>query len=570
MAAMSNSKSYSASCRTPNFCPISQRLVPSGLAVDRGLCVCLLVDQSKFRIRDGSDDETKPTVDFMFDKFTLEMTDIGVPQSTKHVLTIDKKGAYQLRVTGGPANVSKVSDHQLNQAEMTKLAELVSNTNGLKPPKDPRPVWRVDGPFPARYKLILEEDGKSVSIKQTDEGLLNPVLKPLIEFLKQQIRQQEQSGDGVVPGTDKPTSATTSDEKPKQVKGFMFDELTLDTTNPWLLSESYSIVVDNKGACQVGLKMDISAHAVLDVTKIGQPYISEFQLNLHEMTRLADLVSNTNDLNVADVDQQLRIADMTHYKLTLKRNGKTKTVECDAHLLNLTLKPLVSFLEQIHEQEMVLHDITAGAKDPAGALEWLNLKLDSALGRRKPLNPPRLALDYSRLVPRLKTLVKEGDARISDRAKRAISMIKQLGGDRNSDGAADQPLASFSKFRVSTQSRSPDRLAITVAADGWFGVWATTTRGTKADESLSHSHQGKLSPAQLKKLDQLVSATHHFRDKNDGADTPTDFESYVVSAVHESTRRESICLNGGEQPEAYAKLFQFIVPLIEKERTKLP
>ena len=123
---------------------------------------------------------------------------------------------------------------------------------------------------------------------------------------------------------------------------------------------------------------------------------------------------------------------------------------------------------------------------------------------------------------------------------------------------------------MSTKSRSPDRLAITVAADGWFGVWGTTTGGTKADESLSHSHQGKLSPAQLKKLDQLVSATHHFRDKNDGADTPTDFESYVVAATHESTWRESICLNGGEQPEAYAKLFQFIVPLIEKERKKLP
>ena len=166
----------------------------------------------------ASDDETTPTVEFMFDKFTLEMTDIGVPQSTKHVLTIDRKGACQLRVTGGPANASKVSDHQLSQAEMTKLAELVSNTNGLNPPKDPRPAMRVDGENPARYKLILEEDGKSVSIKQTDEGLLNPVLKPLIEFLKLQIRQQEQSEDSVVPGTDKPTSATTSDEKPKQVK----------------------------------------------------------------------------------------------------------------------------------------------------------------------------------------------------------------------------------------------------------------------------------------------------------------------------------------------------------------
>lgn len=331
MAAMSNSKSYSASCRTPNFCPISQRLVPSGLAVDRGLCVCLLVDQSKFRIRDGSDDETKPTVDFMFDKFTLEMTDIGVPQSTKHVLTIDKKGAYQLRVTGGPANVSKVSDDQLSQAEMTKLAELVSNTNGLNPPKDPRPVTRVDGENPARYKLILEEDGKSVSIKQTDETLLNPVLKPLIEFLKQQIRQQEQSEDSVVPGTDKPTSATTSDEKPKQVKGFVFDELTLDTTTPWILSGNYSIVVDNKGACQFRLKK-------------GQHYVSAYQLNPAGMTRLADLLSNTNDLNATDVDQQRRTRDTTRYKLKLNRNGKTISVECDDERLNLTLKPLVRFL----------------------------------------------------------------------------------------------------------------------------------------------------------------------------------------------------------------------------------
>ena len=62
------------------------------------------------------------------------------------------------------------------------------------------------------------------------------------------------------------------------------------------------------------------------------------------MTRLADLLSNTNDLNATDVDQQRRTRDTTRYKLKLNRNGKTISVECDDERLNLTLKPLVRFL----------------------------------------------------------------------------------------------------------------------------------------------------------------------------------------------------------------------------------
>ena len=567
---------------------------------------------------------------FSFDELIIEK-DANFAEMN-HTLTISKNGSYEFTNEGtkklsrgqlsGKAikqleKLLKKADYlndpmpaglDMDSDEVKSVLRSIKNSRRLYP-EDPwsdrydMPQLRSIAagskvPLPPRrgmghmtcFKVKLQRDGKQVLFSRFEFEEMEPSVKAVIQFLEKIPAQQPDS-----------------DKQPQ----FSFDELIIEQESMWRPS-NHTLTISKDGSCKMvpARTLSIPIGQFLDDTKVlrfklSGEAIKQLEKLLAEADYLDDPLPAGLDMTSAEVKANLSLinnfhgnpwgdvypraelrliaagskyrvpSDQTWLRIKLKRNGKeTFFSRYTAEKMKPAIRSVTDFFEEIQAQESFYKMLTQGK--PTDELMYFNLTLEHALGKRDLKQGSHMPLDFHRCLPKLKEFAAGKDEKLATRAQLAIHLIKQLP-DYKKDEAflLKEPiertrLASFQGFRVATMDDSAKWSYLNIDPDGWFefAVLGPPARGEQLTEY--HKHVGRLSQKELDTLDQLLIASNYFRDKaganNDESSTGTPW--YKIRTTHESFQRSVIC-RGQKQEKTYAKLLDFLKPLIARQQSKV-